>query len=118
MNDRREQRLIRRVLTGQPRDFAPHDFRRMFITDAIRSGLPPHIAQAIAGHTDINTTMGYHAIYPTESTRTPASPFASTPQPSKSRQRTSTASITFGWSSSPSRNAEQPDMIGRTSPSW
>ncbi|WP_243983196.1 site-specific integrase [Streptomyces sp. NEAU-YJ-81] len=52
--------------TGQPLDFAPHDFRRMFITDAIRSGLPPHIAQAIAGHTNINTTMGYHAIYPSE----------------------------------------------------
>lgn len=46
--------------TGQPLDFAPHDFRRMFITDAIRSGLPPHIAQAIAGHTNINTTMGYN----------------------------------------------------------
>ncbi|MFI1338097.1 tyrosine-type recombinase/integrase [Streptomyces sp. NPDC020845] len=52
--------------TGQPLDFAPHDFRRLFITDAIRSGLPPHIAQVIAGHTNINTTMGYHAIYPAE----------------------------------------------------
>ncbi|GAA0896737.1 tyrosine-type recombinase/integrase [Streptomyces asiaticus] len=52
--------------TGQPLDFTPHDFRRLFITDAIRSGLPPHIAQIIAGHTNINTTMGYHAIYPTE----------------------------------------------------
>ncbi|MFI1177511.1 tyrosine-type recombinase/integrase [Streptomyces melanogenes] len=52
--------------TGQPLDFAPHDFRRLFITDAIRSGLPPHIAQVIAGHSNINTTMGYHAIYPTE----------------------------------------------------
>lgn len=38
----------------------------MFITDAIRSGLPPHIAQAIAGHANINTTMGYNAIYPAE----------------------------------------------------
>ncbi|MFJ9824905.1 site-specific integrase [Streptomyces sp. NPDC101160] len=52
--------------SGQPLDFAPHDFRRMFITDAIRSGLPPHIAQVIVGHTNINTTMGYNAIYPTE----------------------------------------------------
>ncbi|MFD5786746.1 tyrosine-type recombinase/integrase [Streptomyces sp. NPDC127037] len=52
--------------TGQPMDFAPHDFRRMFITDAIRSGLPPHIAQVIVGHTNINTTMGYNAVYPTE----------------------------------------------------
>ena len=52
--------------TGQPLTFTPHDFRCLFITDAIRSGLPPHIAQAIAGHDNINTTMGYHAIYPTE----------------------------------------------------
>ncbi|MFF2165427.1 tyrosine-type recombinase/integrase [Streptomyces sp. NPDC058175] len=52
--------------TGQPLDFAPHDFRRIFITDAIRSGLPPHIAQVIAGHANINTTMGYNAIYPAE----------------------------------------------------
>ncbi|MEU7017125.1 site-specific integrase [Streptomyces sp. NPDC046385] len=52
--------------TGRPLDFAPHDFRRMFITDAIRSGLPPHIAQVIVGHNNINTTMGYNAVYPTE----------------------------------------------------
>ncbi|WP_308314362.1 site-specific integrase [Streptomyces sp. GbtcB7] len=52
--------------TGQPLVFAPHDFRRLFITDAIRSGLPPHIAQVIAGHANINTTMGYNAIYPDE----------------------------------------------------
>ncbi|UKD50795.1 site-specific integrase (plasmid) [Amycolatopsis sp. FU40] len=51
---------------GNPLDFAPHDFRRLFITDAIRSGLPPHIAQILAGHSDINTTMGYNAIYPTD----------------------------------------------------
>ena len=30
------------------------------------SGLPPHIAQVIAGHRDINVTMGYKAIYPDE----------------------------------------------------
>ncbi|MFI2207910.1 site-specific integrase [Streptomyces sp. NPDC020192] len=46
--------------SGLPLDFDPHDFRRIFITDAIRSGLPPHIAQVIAGHADINTTMGYN----------------------------------------------------------
>lgn len=51
---------------GYPLDFAPHDFRRIFITDAIRSGLPPHIAQVLAGHSDINTTMGYNAIYPAD----------------------------------------------------
>jgi integrase len=35
-----------------------HDFRRLFITDAILHGMPPHIAQLVAGHRDINTTMG------------------------------------------------------------
>jgi integrase len=43
-----------------------HDFRRIFITDAITHGMPPHIAQLIAGHRDINTTMGYKAVYPEE----------------------------------------------------
>ncbi|MFD5597513.1 tyrosine-type recombinase/integrase [Streptomyces griseorubiginosus] len=52
--------------TGHPLHFTPQDFRRMFITDAIRTGLPPHIAQVIAGHANINTTMGYNAVYPTE----------------------------------------------------
>jgi hypothetical protein len=51
---------------GQPLRFAPHDFRRMLITDAIMHGMPPHIAQLIAGHRDINTTMGYKAVYPEE----------------------------------------------------
>jgi integrase-like protein len=53
--------------TGQPLRFTPHDFRRMFITDAVLHGMPPHIAQLIAGHRDINTTMGYKAVYPQES---------------------------------------------------
>jgi hypothetical protein len=30
------------------------------------SGLPPHIAQLICGHKNIDTTMGYKAIYPAE----------------------------------------------------
>ncbi|MGH3511589.1 MAG: tyrosine-type recombinase/integrase [Pseudonocardiaceae bacterium] len=55
--------------TGQPLRFTPHDFRRLFITDAIMSGLPPHIAQVIAGHRDINVTMGYKAVYPDEAVR-------------------------------------------------
>ena len=48
----------------RPLHYTPHDFRRIFITDAVISGLPPHIAQVIAGHRDINTTMGYKAVYP------------------------------------------------------
>ncbi|MFJ8073820.1 tyrosine-type recombinase/integrase [Streptomyces sp. NPDC096176] len=49
---------------GEPLRYQPHDFRRIFITDAILNGLPPHIAQVIAGHENISTTMGYNAIYP------------------------------------------------------
>jgi integrase len=44
--------------SGRPLRFTPHDFRRMFITDVIMHGMPPHIAQLVAGHRDINTTMG------------------------------------------------------------
>jgi integrase len=46
--------------------FQPHDFRRIFVTDAIMNGLPPHIAQVICGHKTIDTTMGYKAVYPAE----------------------------------------------------
>ena len=51
---------------GTPLHYTLHDFRRMFLTDAIMSGLPPHIAQVIAGHRDINVTLGYKAVYPDE----------------------------------------------------
>jgi integrase len=51
---------------GRTLRYTFHDFRRMFITDAILHGMPPHIAQLVAGHRDINTTMGYKAVYPDE----------------------------------------------------
>jgi integrase len=51
---------------GQALTYLPHDFRRLFVTDAVMSGLPPHIAQVICGHRNINTTMGYKALYPEE----------------------------------------------------
>jgi len=49
-----------------PLHTASADRSRIFITDAIMSGLPPHIAQIIAGHRDINVTLGYKAVYPDE----------------------------------------------------
>jgi len=52
--------------SGKPLRFVPHDFRRIFVTDAIMHGMPPHIAQLVAGHRDINVTMGYKAVYPEE----------------------------------------------------
>jgi hypothetical protein len=52
------------AVAGEPLEWRPHDFRRLFVTDAIRSGLPPHIAAKICGHQQLDTTMGYAAIYP------------------------------------------------------
>ena len=52
-----------RDTSGRPLRYTFHDFRRIFITDAIMHGMPPHIAQLIAGHRDINTTMGYKAVW-------------------------------------------------------
>jgi len=48
---------------GTPARFTPHDFRRIFATEAVASGLPIHIAAKILGHDDLNTTQGYVAIY-------------------------------------------------------
>lgn len=43
-------------------DFTPHDFRRIFATDALAAGLPPHIIQKLLGHATLATTQGYAAI--------------------------------------------------------
>ena len=70
-------RAIRRLLGGAdrrrahrrpagPLKFTPHDFRRIFATEAMMNGMPPHIAQLLLGHGDINVTMGYKAVYPEE----------------------------------------------------
>jgi integrase len=50
--------------TGGPLTFTPHDMRRIFTTDALQNGLPPHICQLILGHKNLNTTTGYNTIYP------------------------------------------------------
>ncbi|MEU6323956.1 site-specific integrase [Streptomyces sp. NPDC047009] len=52
--------------SGALLDFKPPDFRRIFATEAIMNGMPPHICQLITGHANINTTMGYKAVYPEE----------------------------------------------------
>ncbi len=52
--------------SGRSLHFTPHDFRRIFVTDAILHGMPPHIAQLVVGHRDITTTLGYKAVYPEE----------------------------------------------------
>ena len=52
--------------SGELVRFTPHDFRRIFATEAMMNGMPPHIAQMLLGHKDINVTMGYKAVYPEE----------------------------------------------------
>jgi hypothetical protein len=52
--------------SGTPLTFTPHDFRRLWITEAVMHGMPPHIAQLICGHQTVTATMGYKAVYPDE----------------------------------------------------
>ena len=51
---------------GKPVTFTPHDFRRLFTTEMVGSGLPLHIAAALLGHIDLETTRGYTAVFPEE----------------------------------------------------
>ncbi|MFE4915495.1 tyrosine-type recombinase/integrase [Streptomyces sp. NPDC056652] len=43
--------------------FTPHDFRRIFITELVNSGLPIHITAALPGHLNVQTTRGYVAVF-------------------------------------------------------
>jgi integrase len=49
---------------GRPLSYSPHDFRRIFATEAVAAGLPLPILAKLMGHNDITTTQGYAAIYP------------------------------------------------------
>ncbi len=64
-------RLLRRAIEradlrspdGQPIRYTPHDFRRIFATEAVSGGLPVHIAAKLLGHRDLATTQAYVAVY-------------------------------------------------------
>lgn len=47
-----------------PVTFTPHDFRRLFATDAVGAGLPLHIVSTLLGHLNLETTRGYTAVFP------------------------------------------------------
>jgi hypothetical protein len=51
------------AVDGRPIRFTPHDFRRLFATEAVASGLPVHIAAKLLGHQSIATTQTYIAVY-------------------------------------------------------
>ncbi|MCK2238965.1 MULTISPECIES: tyrosine-type recombinase/integrase [unclassified Crossiella] len=48
---------------GQPLRYTAHDFRRIFASDAVGSGLPVHIVGRLLDHRNINTTQAYMAIF-------------------------------------------------------
>ncbi|MBU3062154.1 site-specific integrase [Nocardia sp. NEAU-G5] len=49
--------------TGKPVRYTPHDFRRLWATDAVSNGLPVHIAAKILGHKQLSTTQVYAAVF-------------------------------------------------------
>ncbi len=54
---------------GDPITFQNHDLRRIFATEAVLAGLPPHILAKVLGHDNLDTTQGYTAHYPQETFR-------------------------------------------------
>lgn len=57
------ERLGLRDAAGELIHFRPHDFRRIFATNAVTGGLPIHIAAKILGHSSITTTQTYLAVF-------------------------------------------------------
>lgn len=51
---------------GEPIHFTPHDFRRLFTTEMVSTGLPLHITATLLGHLNLDTTRGYTTVFPEE----------------------------------------------------
>jgi len=60
------QRAGLRDNVGEELNFTPHDFRRIFATEAVSGGLPVHIAAKLLGHRSLATTQAYLAIFDDE----------------------------------------------------
>jgi len=54
---------------GEPIRLTPHDFRRIFATEAVAGGLPVHIVAKLLGHESLTTTEAYTAVYPEDVVR-------------------------------------------------
>lgn len=71
LNDSTIRKLLNRALArthlrdhaGQPIKYTPHDFRRMFTTEAVSGGLPVHIVARLLGHANLNVTQAYLAVF-------------------------------------------------------
>lgn len=72
------QNMLNRTLTraglcdvnGDPMTFTPHDFRRIFATEAVSGGLPVHITAHLLGHARITSTEAYVAVFQDQLIRT------------------------------------------------
>lgn len=62
-------RIDLRAPDGTPLVLTPHDFRRVFATEAVGLGLPIHVAAKVLGHANIETTRGYVGVFEDEVTR-------------------------------------------------
>lgn len=52
-----------RDVDGEVVVFTPHDFRRLYITELVNSGFPIHLAARLVGHTSLDVTSAYTAVY-------------------------------------------------------
>ncbi|MDX3193947.1 site-specific integrase [Streptomyces sp. MN03-5084-2B] len=98
---------------GQPLHCTPHDFRRMFASEAVGSGLPVHIIARLLGHANINTTQAYMAIFDEQLVRAYRAFLdqrrAQRPSPNTASPPTrsgASSSSTFNAANSPSANAD------------
>ncbi|MFD7079064.1 tyrosine-type recombinase/integrase [Streptomyces sp. NPDC059918] len=72
LTDIHVQRLVNEALTAIGHGglrLTPHDFRRLFASEAVGSGLPPHNVVKILGHEHLSTTEHYAAVYPEDMLR-------------------------------------------------
>jgi integrase len=49
---------------GQPLIVAPHDCRRVFASEHLNNGMPPHVLRELLGHERLDTVMIYAKLYP------------------------------------------------------
>ncbi len=49
---------------GRPLGISPHDCRRVFASEHLNNGTPPHVLRALLGHERLDTVMIYAKLYP------------------------------------------------------
>ena len=57
------KQLVTRIRAASGVTFTLHSLRHSYVTWLLRSGVPIHVAQELAGHADITTTAGYLRVF-------------------------------------------------------